>query len=543
MSLINLNLLAKQAKKPNPNNKLFPFKISKDLKVNVYPKSIQKSGSSYFFIAKDRDGKALWVTEGGKANLIDGPLHDGIKRCSLNHRNALAIQKLFSFTKPSLLGRKNSIGCGDRLGHANAGHIRAVAGTGLKPVLAQQSVRELERTKREAEDVMDAAIWAVYQEGYKDGYGADGDHLKTPEDIDRYAKAGFTMFTLDIGLYVVNEAARMPVEEIRSRAAVLPWDVLKDTLDSATARYSNKQFNIAKEFVIRPSEEDALRSFVKYGAGIAQTVKLTDHLKTKWAHQPVEIELSVDETDTPTSPLEHFIIANELKRLGIKLMSLAPRFIGDFEKGIEYKGDLKIFKEEYTKHVQIAEKLGKYKISIHSGSDKFDVYNVVGSIGLGGVHVKTAGTSWLEALRAIDDSNPALFREILDCARANYENDRKSYHVTADTQKLRPTNDYSDKELLGLLSDDNARQILHVTFGSVLSKKDENGMVVFKDRIMKSLQDHEDVHYRYIVKHFKRHIDPIIHRKKKLAHPKKKSTLLKKHSIQRRKRPHPRKKR
>jgi len=515
------DVLAKQAKKPDPKNKLFPFKFNKNLKVSVYPKSIQKSGSNYFFIGKNQDGKALWITEGGKADLFEGSFQDGIKRCPLNHCNVLALQKLFSFTKPSLLGRKNSIGCGDRLGHANAGHIRAVAGSGLKPVLAQQSVRELERTKREAEDVMDAAVWAVFQEGYKDGFGADADHLKTTQDIDRYAKAGFTMFTLDIGLYVVNEAARMPMAEIRTRAAALPWDVLKDTLDSAIARYRNKQFKIAKGFVIQPSEEDALRSLVKYGAGIAQTVKLTDYLKTKWSYQPVEIELSVDETDTPTSPLEHIIIANELKRLGIKLMSLAPRFIGDFEKGIEYKGDLKIFKEEYTKHVQIAEKFGKYKISIHSGSDKFDVYKVVGSIGFGGVHVKTAGTSWLEALRAIDDSNPALFREILDCARANYDNDRKSYHVTADVQKMRPTNDYSDKELLGLLSDDNARQILHVTFGSVLSKKDEGGMYVFKDRIMKSLQDHEDVLYRYIVKHFKRHIDPIIQHKKKSKQHKK----------------------
>ena len=521
MSPITLDVLAKYAKKPNPNNKLFPFKISKDLKVNVYPKSIQKSGDSFFFIAKDWDGKALWATKGGKVNLLEGASKNGITRCSLNHSNALAIQKLFSFTKPSLLGRKNSIGCGDRLGHANAAHIRAVAGSGLKPVLAQQSVRELERTKREAEDVMDAAIWAVFQEGYKDGFGADGNHLKTPEDIDRYARAGFTMFTLDIGLHVINEAARMPIAEIHTRASALPWDVLKDTLVAAIARYRNKQFKIAKGFVIQPSEEDVLRSLVKYGSGIAQTVKLTDHLKTKWPHQPAEIELSVDETDTPTSPLYHFIIANELKRLGIKLMSLAPRFIGDFEKGIEYKGNLKIFKEEYTKHVQIAEKLGKYKISIHSGSDKFDVYNVVGSIGFGGVHVKTAGTSWLEALRAIDDSNPSLFREILDCARANYENDCKSYHVTADIQKLRPTNDYSDKELLGLLSDDNARQILHVTFGSVLSKKDESGGYVFKDRIMKCLQDHEDVHYRYIVRHFKRHIDPIIQHKKKSKQHKK----------------------
>jgi tagaturonate epimerase len=503
-------LLSINANKPDPDNKLFDLKVSKDLNIEIYPKSIQKNGDCFFFMGKDNEGKALWVTEGKTADQLDGTAKDGLKRCSLSHKNALSIQKLFSFTRPSLLGSQNSIGCGDRLGHANAGHIRAVAGSGLKPVLAQQSVRELERTKREAEDVMDAAIWAVFQEGYKDGFGADADHLKTTGDIDRYAKAGFTMFTLDIGLYVVNEAARLPMDEIKKKAENLPWDVLSDSLQQALLRYKDKKFEIANGFVIQPTEEGTLRSLVKYGAGIAQTVTLVNHLKSKWSGQPLEIELSVDETDTPTSPLEHFIVANELKRLGIKLMSLAPRFIGDFEKGIEYKGDLERFKSEYIKHVQIAEKLGPYKISIHSGSDKFDIYRVIGSIGFGKVHVKTAGTSWLEALRTVADSDPKLFREIVDCARANYDNDRKSYHVTAEVSKMRPTKDYSEKELLNLLSDDNARQILHVTFGTILSKKDEKGNYLFKDRIMKCLKDHEDVHYKYLVKHFRRHIDPII---------------------------------
>lgn len=496
-------------KNPDSNNKSCNAPLSAGLNIAIYPYSVQKIGERYIFIGKDISGKALWVAGGDDANQFEGIMEEGIKRCPLNHRNAAEIQKLFPFTKPSLLGQQNSIGCGDRLGYANASHIRAVAGTGLKPVLAQQSVRELERTNREAEDVMDAAIWAVYQEGYKDGFGADGDHLKTPEDIDRYAKAGFTMFTLDIGLYVVNEAARLSISEIRTRASALPWNVLKDSLESALTRYTNQQYTIAEGFVIQPSEEEALRSLVKYGAGIAQTVKLTDHLKTKWSSQPVEIELSVDETDTPTSPLEHFIVANELKRLGIKLMSLAPRFIGDFEKGIEYKGDLKVFKEEYIKHVQIAENLGPYKISIHSGSDKFDVYKIIGSVGFGKVHVKTAGTSWLEALRTIAASDPMLFGELLDCARENYDNDRKSYHVTAETGRTKPAKDYSKTELRDLLSDDNARQILHVTFGTILSKKDEGGKYLFKDRIMQCLRDHEDVHYQFLVKHFKRHIDPI----------------------------------
>ncbi len=495
---------------PDPNNAFCTLASITGVDIKIYPKSVNKIQDNYLFIGKDAAGKALWITGGDIARQFEWVENESMKRCPLNHTNAGALRNIFAFTKPELIGQQNSIGCGDRLGLANAGHIRAVVGSGLKPVLAQQSVRELERTKREAEDVMNAATWAVFQEGYKDGFGADGDHLKTPEDIDRYAKAGFTMFTLDIGLYVVNVAARLSAEDIRQRAAVLPWALLDDTLEACLKRYKGKKFEIAKGFVIRPMEEDILRSMVKYGAGIVQTVKLVNYLKTHWSKQQAEIELSVDETDTPTSPLEHFVIANELKRLGIKLMSLAPRFIGDFEKGIEYKGDLKRFKEEYIQHMQIAEKLGPYKISIHSGSDKFDVYKIVGSTGFGKVHVKTAGTSWLEALRTIGASDPALFREILDCARANYDNDRKSYHVTADVNRMRPTKDYSEAELSGLLSDDNARQILHVTFGSILSKKDERGNYLFKDRIMKCLRDHEDVHYQYLVKHFRRHIDPIV---------------------------------
>lgn len=507
-SAIN-DLLHRCLNDPDSENTLSTITLRTGAVLNIYPKSVNKTGESCLFIAKDIDGKALWVTGNDVTHRFEGIVQEDLMRCPLNHHNAGIIRDLFGFTKPELINQQNSIGCGDRLGLANPGHIRAVAGSSLKPVLAQQSVRELERTMREAEDVMDAATWAVFQEGYKDGFGADADHLKTPQDIDRYAKAGFTMFTLDIGLYVVNDAARLPMDDVRRRAAALPWEFLHDTPSACITRYAGKEFDIAEGFVIQPSEENVLRSMVKYGAGIAQTMKLVQHLRTKWSHQPVEIELSVDETDTPTSLLEHFIVASELKRLGIRLMSLAPRFIGDFEKGIEYKGDIKRFKEEYTQHVQIAGKLGPYKISIHSGSDKFDIYKVVGSIGFGRVHLKTAGTSWLEALRTIDAADPALFREIFDCARTNYDNDRKSYHVTADAGKLCPTKEYSDTELLGLLSDNNARQILHVTFGTILSKKDENGNYILKNRIMKCLQDHEDLHYQYLVKHFKRHIDPI----------------------------------
>lgn len=506
---------------PDPNNRLFPFTLSASLQLSVYPRSVQRLENSFLFVGRESYDKHLWLValDGGlslpdafEGTVIESegiPTSVVLKECPLIHHNANVIRRLFPFTKATLLGLQNSIGCGDRLGLANPAHLRAIAGSGFKPVLAQQSVRELERTNREAEDVMDAATWAVFQEGYHDGFGADADHLKTPEDIDRYAKAGFTMFTLDIGAYVVNEAARLPIEEIRARAATLPWDILNDTLNPMVNRYASRRFSFDDSFEIAAETDEVLRALVKYGLAIAQTAKLCNHLKTKWSGLRYEIELSVDETDTPTSPLEHFIIGNELKRLGVKLVSLAPRFVGDFEKGIDYKGDLDMFRSEYVRHLKIAEKVGPYKISVHSGSDKFKIYSVIGSLGMGRVHVKTAGTSYLEALRTIAVADPGLFREILDCARSHFDTDRKSYHVTAEVAKLRPTKDYTEDELRALLSEDNARQILHVTFGTVLSKKNDNGGYVFKDRIIGCLEEHEDIHYRHIIDHFRRHIDPL----------------------------------
>ncbi|MFH0990591.1 MAG: tagaturonate epimerase family protein [bacterium] len=508
---------------PNPNQSTTPAELSltSQIQLTVYPKSVQGVDNTFIFVGKNGSEKFLCILTEEKetevSRLFEGILftYSGgnksatVKLCPMHHRNADSLRMLFPFTCPTVLGLHNSLGCGDRLGIANAGHLRAMTGSGFKPILAQQSVRELERTKREAGDVMDAATWAVFQEGYKDGFGADGDHLKTSADIDRYASVGFTMFTLDIGAHVVNEAARMPLEEVKQRAAALPWNLLQDSLESMVDRYAGQQFTFADDFVLVPETDLVLRALVKYGAAIAQTVVLANHLKQKWGSKPYEIELSVDETDTPTSPLEHFIIANECKRLHITLVSLAPRFIGDFEKGIEYKGDLCEFTKEYRKHLLIAQYSGPYKISIHSGSDKFLVYEAVGSLKSGAVHVKTAGTSWLEALRAIAIAEPQLFREILDYARAHYQNDRQSYHVTAEIAKMKRACEYTDAELQSLLMEENARQILHVTFGTILSSKDEHGRLIFQDRLMECLKKNEEVHYQCLIKHFERHLKPL----------------------------------
>ncbi|MFQ6617584.1 MAG: tagaturonate epimerase family protein, partial [Fidelibacterota bacterium] len=414
------------------DNQVFSFYISFGEAVKVYPKSINQLNSNFFFIARRELDKYLYVISLNDKNKIFSKfigefIHNTcfkedtlVKRCPLNHHNAVIIRELFKFTGPVLIGLQNSIGFGDRLGLANPGHLRAISGTDIKPVLAQQSIRELKRTDRRPEEGMDAATWAAFQEGYKEGFGSDADHLKTIEDIDSMVRSGFTMFTFDLGKYVVNEACSMPSAKLLKRARGLSWTLLNDTFENFMSRYENMSFFITDDFSIKPGREQVLRAAVKYGDVIAHTVKLYRHLKDNYPYHPFELELSIDEAESSTSPFEHFLTVKELKRLGINLVSLAPGFVGDFEKAIDYQGNLEQFREEYIKHVKIARFLGPYKISLHSGSDKFSVYRIIGHLNRGYFHIKTSGTSYLEALRTTAAKDAGLFREILDFARQQY---------------------------------------------------------------------------------------------------------------------------
>ena len=503
-------------------SKFIPLEISPEEKLKIYPKSINRLDNHNFFIARSGSGKYLYILsleeedslsckfKGETNKFVEEEKEAVIKRCPLNHQNALAIQELFEFTSPVPIGTENSFGLGDRLGLANPGHVQAIAGIMLRPIFAQQSIRELERTERSPGDVMDAAVWAVFQEGYREGFGSDADHLKTTDDIDLMAKAGFTMFTFDPGEHVVNDADCLPVDELYAYAQKLPWNELEDTFENFLDRYENARFIITCDFTLQPDREELLRGIVKYGRVIAHAVKLYRHLKKNYDGRQWEVELSVDETDSPTSPFEHFLIASELKRLGIELISLAPRFIGDFEKGIDYKGDICRFKEEYAKHLKIAASLGPYKLSLHSGSDKFSIYDVIGQFPEGLYHIKTAGTSYLVALQTVAHKDPDLFREILDFSCQHYEAEKESYHVSADLSNVPSAEELDDEQLMDLFEQDDTRQVLHVTFGRILTARTGKKHYLFRDRLLKCMEDHEETHYELLIRHFHRHIKPFM---------------------------------
>lgn len=481
----------------------------------LYEQSIHEDDGDLFFMARKGVEKKLIVIFGQEEKEFRGEpvslgeFHGVI--CDLSHENAEAIRARFPFTRPVRLGNVNSYGFGDRLGNAGPAHLRAVRDTDFRPVLAQQSIRELERTKRTAFEVLDAATWSVFQEGYHEGFGADGDHLKTTDDIDRMVKAGYTMFTIDPSDYVQDDVSSLSGKELQSAFEQLPWNLLEEEPASLLERFLGGSITLRDGYPLHPKRDEVMQGMVKYGRVITHTRKMAAYLAKEWPDQPAELELSVDETKDPTTLFEHYLVASELNRLGVELISLAPRFCGDFEKGIDFRGDLNRFREEYEQHLSIADRFGKYKLSIHSGSDKFSVYKVIGSIDIGTVHVKTAGTSYLEALRTVAKAAPDFFREILKFSLKRFQTDKKTYHISADPARIPDPDSMSAKELLALLDDDDTRQVLHVAYGSVLSGE-LNEASEFKRKLMEILERNEKLHEANLYRHFKKHLSPFENR-------------------------------
>jgi len=467
--------------------------------LKVFPRSVTEAEGTTYFLAQEHRHKLLGIM--GESKGFEGERRGEARLCPLTSANAAALRQRLLWLRPQTLELAKSAGCGDRLGLATPGHIRAVRRVGgIAPILAQQSMRENARTGRSPQEVIDDATWGVFQEGWRKPWGADADHLKSTEDIDTCVAAGYTFFTLDPGDYVDNAAHTVPLGTLRDDFAALPWAELETTVADVQAAYLDQAFIVDEGLALTFTEETLLRATGKYARAIAHVVRSYRHLMAQT--DDFELEISVDETETPTSALEHYFISSELKRLGVEWVSLAPRYIGRFEKGVDYIGDLDALEADLAQHAAVARTLGPYKLSLHSGSDKFSIYPIFARQTAGMVHLKTAGTSYLEALRAIAGVKPALFRDIYRLAFELYEQDRATYHVSAEPDRAPQIENLSDEELPAVLDQFDAREMLHVTFGSALAQ--------FGDPIKEVLVAHEEAHYLVLETHFVRHLEPFV---------------------------------
>ena len=467
-----------------------------------------ETGLRVAILATSADSPVLQKFEGERSEQADHTLVLG----PTSPHNAAALRAQLPWLKPKPLGLQTSAGLGDRLGLATPGHVRAVraAGGNIAPIFAQQSIREMTRTSRTPQQVMDDATWGIFEEGWREGVGADADHLKTTADIDACLAAGYTFFTIDPGEHVDNSAETMALPDLRVAVNKLPSE-----LQHPIFSLQNQSFDV-EGHIIHFDEHAVLKAAVKYGGAIAHVATMYRHLMRVTGGQNCELEVSVDETELPTSHAEHIYIASELRRMGVQWVSLAPRYIGRFEKGVNYispsgqLGDVTAFEADFAIHAAIARQFGPYKLSLHSGSDKFSVYPVAVRQTHGLVHLKTAGTSYLEALHTIAALDPAFFRAIYVFARERYETDRVSYHVSAQLERAPMPQDVTDVGLPKLLDHFDAREILHVTFGSVLIERDAQGRPRFYDRFMGLLRANPEAYAANLERHFLRHLKPFV---------------------------------
>ena len=472
----------------------------------LYPNSLHRYENSIFFMAHMPDARYLIVigdsTAGfeGTSFTVDGMQ---VKKCALTPQNAAALMALFPFTKPrSHKGFPFTFGLGDRLGIASPGHIATIRGKKIFPILAQQSMREVKLTGRSYERILADAAFAVFQEDWQDGYGADGDHLKTEEEIRYALDCGYTMITLDCSEHIDNDIQDLCKTALDAKYADLPAALRNDY----EQKYAGKTFTTG-DSTIAIGDTDLKSIVLTYHDAIEYTQKIYQDVILPCGRD-IDFEMSIDETLCPTAPEAHYVVAAELIERGVRPVSLAPRFCGEFQKGIDYIGNLDDFEREFIEHEQIARHFG-YKLSIHSGSDKFAVFGIIGKYTGLNVHVKTAGTNWLEAIHVISLVAPALYRKIHAFALEHFDEARAYYHVGADPSKITPLEAVPDEALPDYFNHVDSRQVLHITYGLVLNAKASDGSYLYRDDIYSTLHQNEKAYRSALQKHIGRHIETL----------------------------------
>lgn len=475
----------------------------------VYTSSVRQEDGAVFALLKVQgqrilgcfygpcDGNVENQSAGFSGSLLPLPPGGHALFCPLTHGNAQRLREVLPFTAPSSLADiPCTFGLGDRLGVAGPGQLRAIWEYQAAPVLAQQSLRELQLTGRDYEEVLDAATWAVFQEGYTRPWGADGDHLKTEEWVRKVLRIGFTMITADVSDAIRGEFTGMTDEAVLEDYAALDPDYRRRVEE----KYLGLNLALDTGEVIGFSRPELARTALIYREALEHADRLYRAGRDEAGDWDFDFELSIDETPAPTTPQAHAFIALEAQEARIRLSSLAPRFIGEFQKGIDYRGDQESFEGSFRTHAALARKFG-YRLSVHSGSDKFSIFPIVGVLTRGRFHIKTAGTHWLEAVKVIARTEPAFYRTLHSKALERFGRATAYYHISANPANLPALSELEDDELPELFENEDARQLIHITYGEILSDPSLRKTFFF------TLERHMEAYWAALIQHIGRHLD------------------------------------
>jgi hypothetical protein len=289
---------------------------------------------------------------------------------------------------------KYSFGVGDRFGHQGRAQLSALlrvqaAGTDVVPVW-NKSNREHGIVGTSPADVRAEADEAVKSLGWSGEYYVDADHINM-SNVDAYIEHS-DFFTLDVADYIFERANDDKLHSFIRQNRSYIGELKIPGIDEPFIITENRLVEIADRYLYATEKAGLLYRHI---AGI----KGGDHFIP---------EVSMDEVSEPQTPVELFFILGMLSRENLPLQTIAPKFTGRFNKGVDYVGDIRQFEKEFEEDLMVIDYAVKefglpdnLKLSVHSGSDKFSIYPIIGRLIKKhdrGIHVKTAGTTWLEEI-------------------------------------------------------------------------------------------------------------------------------------------------
>ena len=301
-------------------------------------------------------------------------------------------------TPPAI--RKHTFGMGDRFAHQGAAQLRAVilaceAGFPVHPTW-NKSNREHTIVHSHPDDLRAEADAAVAALDWQDDYYVDADHIGL-HTVGPFL-AGSNFFTLDVADFTGKPA------DAASLAAFAA--TMADHLGPLPIPGLATPLQLTAEVVAAAA--------AKFLLAMQEAGRIYRHIAAHKGADTFVVEVSVDETDTPQTPLELFLILGMLAGERVPVQTIAPKFTGRFNKGVDYVGDLAQFEKEFDEDLYvIAYAIGEFalppslKLSVHSGSDKFSLYPIINRLLKkhdAGLHVKTAGTTWLEEVIGLAQS-------------------------------------------------------------------------------------------------------------------------------------------
>ena len=414
--------------------------------------------------------------------------------------------------KTNIIG-KYSFGVGDRFAHQAKAQLKAAiqaneAGVYITPVW-NKSYREHQTIGSSPVTTREQADIAVKELQWQKPYLVDADHINL-KTVDFFIDHS-DFFTLDVADFIGEHAHENVITDfIKSSmkyCGELTLPILGDKLE-------------INESLINTVAR-------KYSFAAQQAEEIYRHIAEKKGDKPYVIEVSMDETDEPQTPVELFLILSFLAQENIPLQTIAPKFSGRFNKGVDYVGDLEKFKQEFEQDLAVlklaVDEFGlpqDLKLSVHSGSDKFSIYPIIREAIKkfdAGLHIKTAGTNWLEELIGLAESGGEglqiakdIYRKSLD----HYEELCAPYAtvIDIDINKLPSADDvdgWDGKQYVQTLRHDQSnsqynlhfRQLLHV--GYKMAAK-------LGDRYLNALEKNEEIVAKNVTENlYERHIKPL----------------------------------